>query len=169
MSIVQVQTPSIPEGKYLIKNRGADIYWSASEPWDRWEVFFDYLTPKIADLKTKYKIMQWDITQDTNSNIFIKLSSTVPFKYTDLADSRRRWWRRPEWVGVELIGSMVPASWQLIEADGNFFYLTTDMNRGSQNPRVPMARQLEVGENGFGEMATLKKGDQRQMWEFIRV
>ena len=29
MAIVQVKTISIPDGKYLIKNRGRDIYWSA--------------------------------------------------------------------------------------------------------------------------------------------
>ena len=64
-----------------------------------------------------------------------------------------------------------------------FSSLTTDMNRDSQNPRVPAAQKG----NGPGvrpfflrlahlsipfhhqSMATLKKGDQRQMWEFIRV
>ena len=30
MAIVQVKNPSIPDGKYLIKNRAADIYWSTS-------------------------------------------------------------------------------------------------------------------------------------------
>ena len=29
MPIVQVQSPSIPDGKYAIKNRAADIYWNA--------------------------------------------------------------------------------------------------------------------------------------------
>ena len=29
MPIVQVQSPSIPDGMYLIKNRAADIYWTA--------------------------------------------------------------------------------------------------------------------------------------------
>jgi hypothetical protein len=28
MAIVQVETPSIPDGKYVIKNRAADIYWA---------------------------------------------------------------------------------------------------------------------------------------------
>ena len=29
MAIVQVESPSIPDGKYLIKNRAADIFWNA--------------------------------------------------------------------------------------------------------------------------------------------
>ena len=29
MAIVQVKTPPIPDGRYLIKNRAADIYWDA--------------------------------------------------------------------------------------------------------------------------------------------
>ena len=28
-TIVQVESPSIPDGKYIIKNRAADIYWNA--------------------------------------------------------------------------------------------------------------------------------------------
>ena len=29
MAIVQVKSTSIPNGRYLIKNRGADVYWNA--------------------------------------------------------------------------------------------------------------------------------------------
>ena len=61
------------------------------------------------------------------------------------------------------------------------------MNRVSHNPRVPVAKQLAVNSCGLGvcslfsasgclliplclqEMATLKKGDQLKMWEFIRI
>ena len=28
MAIVQVKNPSIPDGRYLIKNRGRDVYWN---------------------------------------------------------------------------------------------------------------------------------------------
>ena len=30
-NIVQVESPSIPDGKYIIKNRPADIYWNAGQ------------------------------------------------------------------------------------------------------------------------------------------
>ena len=68
-----------------------------------------------------------------------------------------------------------------------FFSLTTDMNRDSQNPRVPAAQRgmgNERGVRAFGSgrlsesiprpirhqsMAALKEGDQWQMWEFIRI
>ena len=61
------------------------------------------------------------------------------------------------------------------------------MNRVSENPRVPMVEQREANLGGPGVcplffisgflsisfrlqgMATLKEGDQWQMWEFIRI
>ena len=65
------------------------------------------------------------------------------------------------------------------------FSLTTDMNHYSQNPMVPTAQE---GKNNFPgvrilffasgylsipfcpqSMASLKEGDQWQMWEFIRI
>ena len=68
------------------------------------------------------------------------------------------------------------------------FSLTTDINRVSQNPLVPALLQKPNRRNDPGvrvdfffasgclsitfrlqTMATLKEGDQRQMWEFIRV
>ena len=70
-----------------------------------------------------------------------------------------------------------------------FFSLTTDLNRASQNPRVPVSA-LGKDNNNPGVrvhyffasgclsilfhpewqlMATLKKGDQWQMWEFIPI
>ena len=30
MPIVQMESPSIPDGRYIIKNRAADIYWAAA-------------------------------------------------------------------------------------------------------------------------------------------
>ena len=70
-----------------------------------------------------------------------------------------------------------------------FFSLTTDLNRASQNPRVPVSA-LGKDDNNPGVrvhylftsgclsilfhlewqlMATLKEGDLWQMWEFIRI
>jgi hypothetical protein len=66
----------------------------------------------------------------------------------------------------------------------SFFSLTTDLNRASQNPRVPAlqeGKELGVRVHDFftsgcllilfrlQSMATLKEGDKWQMWEFIRV
>ena len=66
-----------------------------------------------------------------------------------------------------------------------FFSLTTDVNRVSRNLRVPAAQQVGYGHPGvrsiisapgclliplrLQSMATLKEGDQLQMWEFIRI
>jgi hypothetical protein len=69
-----------------------------------------------------------------------------------------------------------------------FFSLTTDMNRASQNLRVPAVQRDTYGVPGvcacsfffllladllipfrLQSMATLKEDDQLQMWEFIRV
>ena len=69
-----------------------------------------------------------------------------------------------------------------------YFSLTTDMNRVSQNPRVPTAQRDMVTGCAPGVrvhyffasgclsipfrlqvMATLEEGDQLQMWEFIRI
>ena len=65
------------------------------------------------------------------------------------------------------------------------FSLTTNMDRVSQNPRVPAAHPdrhytapgvrvhyfllLVVCQFSFQLMATLKEGDKWQMWEFIRI
>ena len=66
-----------------------------------------------------------------------------------------------------------------------FFSLTTDVNRVSLNPKVPVALGIR-GDYGVRvhylllqafcqfslrrqTMATLKEGDQLQMWEFIRI
>ena len=70
-----------------------------------------------------------------------------------------------------------------------FFSLTTDVNRSSQNPRVPAAQSrvndcipgvrvhyifasgclFKLIHFRLQSMATLNEGDQYQMWEFIRV
>ena len=62
---VQVESPllvevtSIPEGKYLIKNRGADLYWRLWAPDDPiGKVHFFPTSLGIAELKTKYDVMQ---------------------------------------------------------------------------------------------------------------
>jgi len=48
-----------------------------------------------------------------------------------------------------------------------FFSLTTDIV--SQNPLVPAALQKPGMYIDPGSMATLREGDQWQMWEFIRI
>ena len=55
MSIVQAQTPLIPEGKYLIKNRGADIYWGMTPVYNPIKKVYFYSTSEleIAELKTE--------------------------------------------------------------------------------------------------------------------
>ena len=73
-----------------------------------------------------------------------------------------------------------------------FFSLTTDMKRVSKNPRVPAVQPgvryntnvagvrvryffafwlcvVNLNPLSIQSMATLKEGDQRQMWEFIRI
>jgi hypothetical protein len=47
----------------------------------------------------------------------------------------------------------------------HFFSLTSDINRVSQNPLVASAEF----NNRLLSIATLKEGDQQQMWEFIRI
>jgi len=94
---------------------------------------------------------QWDITQDTTNGT---ISMTSPYAPSS-------------WVGADITGSTVPVPWRLIPADGKSYYLTTDMNRYSQNLRVPAAN--EGHNNTPGSMATLKEGDKWQMWEFIRI
>ena len=63
-----------------------------------------------------------------------------------------------------------------------FFSLTPDINLASKNPKVPEVLQsvrvhfffasgclsIPFGLRSL-EMTTLKEGNQRQMWEFIRV
>jgi len=145
-----VQRRPIQNGKYFIKNRGADIYWST---WNNSiETVYFYLTT-IENAKSHYKFLQWDITHDANGNLNISMTSPLPSSC--------------QWVGTEIKGSTVPVPWRLIPADSKSYYLTTDMNRDSQNPRVPAA-QYGKG-NAFGSMAILKEGDQSQMWEFIRI
>jgi len=103
----------------------------------------------------QYKFLELDVTQDTYGNISI----TSPFNSSS-------------WVGVDMTGSTVPVPWRLIPADRKSYYLTTDMNRFSQTPRVPAVQESIQGEwRGTvpGSMATLKEGDQWQMWEFIPI
>ena len=117
---------SIPDGKYVIKNRAADIYWTAdytSSPIQR--VYFwsgtkeqaknDNLfqvnkhSPIIQVFKrSKDKsILQWHITHDTNGNISIMTSPSAKTPSS--------------WAGAEIIGSTVPVPWRLIPAEGKSY------------------------------------------------
>ena len=44
MAIVQVKTISIPDGRYAIKNRAAEIYWLAKSDYRFGETFYFYQT-----------------------------------------------------------------------------------------------------------------------------
>jgi len=148
MAIVQVKNPSIPDGKYIIKNRAAEIYWCAAQN-PITKVYFYTTGNKSGNVKN-YNFHQWVISQDADGNI----SMTSPYAPSS-------------WVGVDMTGSTVPVPWRVIPVDSKFFYLTTDMNRFSRNPRVPAAQK---GKKSVpGSMATLREGDLWQMWEFIRI
>jgi len=149
-SIVQMENSSIADGKYAIKNRAMDVYWTAGlNPITT--VYFWNTTIDMTNCNHPYA--KWDIRHDSNGNI-----------------SMRSLFAPSSWVGPEITGSTVPVPWRLIPAGGNFYYLTTDINYLSQNPRVPMAKRgCRYGSNDPGSMATLEKGDLWQMWEFIRV
>jgi len=148
MAIVQVRVkdPSIPHGKYFIKSRAAHIFWNAQYN----PIRTVYFHPTSVEYVKKRKQLQWDITQDANGNISMR-SSYAP----------------SSWVGSEMTGSTVPVPWRLIPADSKSYYLTMDLDRSSKNPRVPAAQEG----NGLvlGSMATLKEGEQWQMWDFIRI
>ena len=57
MAIVQVKNPSIPDGKYVIKNRAADIYWNA---WSSSITTIYFCLTKMEYVK-KYNNMQVNI------------------------------------------------------------------------------------------------------------
>ena len=120
MPIVQVETPPIPDGKYFIKNRAANIYWVSCGPITN--VLF-WSTPVHHDIRggdpdtevnkhsptiqvskdNSLSKCQWDITHDANGDIFMR----------PLSESM--------WVGNELIEYTVPVPWRLIPADSKFY------------------------------------------------
>jgi len=149
MAIVQVKPPPIPDGKCFIKNRAGRFWSAAHDPnLNNLKVHFYRATMKFAKKHINY---QWDIKRDSDGNISI-----------------RSLWATSSWIVDDITGSTVPVPWRLIPADSESFYLTTDMNPDSRNPRVPAATKV-IGFDDPGEMATLKKGDQLQIWEFIRI
>jgi hypothetical protein len=139
MAIVLSPIPG-PDGKYIIKNRAANIFWNANHN----PITTVYFYPGTMENARKFDSLKWDIKHDIDA-----ISMRSPYAPSS-------------WVGANLTGSRVPVLWRLIPADGKSYYLTTEINLDSQNPRVPVAQ----GE-GYGTMATLKKGDKSQMWEFI--
>ena len=121
MAIVQVKNPSIPDGRYVIKNQAADLYWSAGYS-PITTVHFYLATEVQAKVKNSYhtkvkgiiqlfkssgdtnSLLKWDITHDSNHNI----TMTSPFAPSS-------------WVGAELTGSTVPVPWRLIPSDSKSF------------------------------------------------
>ena len=121
LPIVKVENPSIPDGKYVIKNRAADIYWNmVVNPITKvhfWSTiiqvkdFPNCTLTQVNNYFSNYSSVQriivfskWDITHDTNGNI-----------------SMRSLFTPSSWVGAELSGSNVPVPWQLIPADSKFY------------------------------------------------
>ena len=117
MAIV-IESPSISDGKYVIKNRAADIYWNAYYNPIR-TVYFGNVTLETAMKNHHMQVLsilqlfkcskdnslsKWQITNDTNGNI------TMTSPYTPSS-----------WVGAEITGSTVPVPWRLIPADGKYF------------------------------------------------
>jgi len=98
--------------------------------------------------------MQWDITHDTSGNISMK-SLFAPFS--------------ARWVGNELARSEGAVPWRLIPAERKFYYLTTNIHPVSRNPRVPAAQLSSFPSFAPGSTATLKEGDEWQMWEFVPI
>jgi len=107
MAIVQVKLESpdplpvvsIPDGRYIIKNRAADLFWDPRHNPIRTVYFF----PGVENAK-KYDFYQWDIKQDTDGNISI-----------------RSVFATSSWVGADIKGSTVPVPWRLIPADNKFY------------------------------------------------
>ena len=114
--IVRVESSSIPDGKYIIKNRVADIYWTAfGKPVHFWRITLANAkhSGNMAQVNEHFPIIscsvnnslsKWDITHDINGNIFIT-STYAP----------------SSWVGADVTGSTVPVPWRLIPADGKFY------------------------------------------------
>ena len=119
MAIVQVQNLSIPDGRYLVKNRTVDIFWSAGHnPINNvymWRGAIETAKESNFALVNEHRLqlfkcsednsfLKWDITHDANGNIFM----TSPYAPSS-------------WVGVEMAGSTVPVPWRLIPVDSMFF------------------------------------------------
>jgi len=150
MAIVQVKKLSIPDGKYVIKNRAvAHIYWCAGAAASHNSIKTVHFYSTTMDMAKKHNFYQWDISQDADGNI------SMTSQYNSSL-----------WVGADMSGSTVPVPWRVILVDSKFYYLTTDTHY-SLNPWVPVARQGK--DNDPGSMTSLKEGDQWQMWEFIRI
>ena len=54
IAIVQLKPPSIPDGRYLIKNRAARIYWSSGGDIPISTVYFWHTTKEWAEISTYY-------------------------------------------------------------------------------------------------------------------
>jgi hypothetical protein len=120
--MVIVQTPPVPDGRYAIKNRAADIFWL----WNGYSTTVYFGQTPLEDKKDSNRSMQvnehssiiqefrriilfskWNITEDAaNGNI----SMSSPY-----APSL--------WVGAEseITVSTIPVPWRLIRVDSKFF------------------------------------------------
>ena len=114
----QLPVTSIPDGRYLIRNRAAVCYWYALHS-PMTLVYFHHTTMENAKetswmqvnehsfyscVTEDNSLSKWDITQDPDGNI----TMTSP-------------WAPSSWVGAKLKGSTVPVPWRLIPADGESY------------------------------------------------
>ena len=112
-----VQNLSIPDGRYVVKNRKADIFWNAGRnPIKNVDIyhgsmerakesnFMQVNKHRLLKCSEDNSFLKWDITHDANGNIFM----TSPYAPSS-------------WVGVGMAGSTVPVPWRLIPADSTFF------------------------------------------------
>ena len=114
-----VLDPTLPDGRYIIKNRAANVYWNArSNPLNA--VYFGPTTtehakscdhmqvnehsPIIQVFQRIILFRKWDITRDTNGNISIKSLYTPS-----------------SWVSADMTGSTVPVPWRLYRVDSKFY------------------------------------------------
>ena len=120
-----VQRPPIPDGRYLMKNRAADIYWLAGTavvgPNPITAVYF-YPATVTVDICKTYNYLQvnnlqlfkcskvkslskWDITHNAGGNI------SMTSQYSPSSS----------WVGANIAGSTAPVPWRLIPAARNSY------------------------------------------------
>ena len=120
--IVKVESPSIPNGIYIIKNRQGNVYWFTSS----WNPSIFYITSEtsvsgninVSILLQLFKCSKdnclskfhWEIISDANGNISISWANSVSGSTLETS-----------WVGagLQITGSKVP--WRLIAADDKFY------------------------------------------------
>ena len=115
---VEVVT-SIPNGRYIIKNRAVGIYMGIDDyaftrvNYFRTEMYYAKKSPvvhvsilQLFCCSEDNSLSKWDTTQDAHGNI----TMTCPRASAPSL-----------WIGAELLASVVPVPWRLIPADGESY------------------------------------------------